>query len=225
MVIGITKEQLDWLINDPERADYFENTMAALKRLNRVCIVGHGPSVREKPRGQDIDQCTVVRLKNCKRLLADKEHYGRRIDYAAASTETLKGLHGLGAKHVKEYWGYPKRGKYNAKVAQELQDLTGRPVWVPLTLTNDWNKRFRDLGGQHKNMSLGMAAIIMVCEKLKPENLFLAGFDTMLDPDKEYYTCLKERKGHPGHDWATEHILLDQVRAEYDTVIAPLWSE
>ena len=186
-----------------------------------VVIVGHGPSVREQPRGEDIDKHTVVRLKNCVRLLKDSMHYGKRTDIACASTETMEALHAVKAK---QYWGYPKNGTYNAIRAQRLQDLTGKPVCVPSTLLNQWNERFRALGASHNNVSLGLAAIIMVCDKLKPETLYLAGFDTLLDPDKEYYTCLKERKGHPGHDWHTEHILLDQVCDEYETEIKPLWS-
>ena len=183
-----------------------------------VCIVGHGPSVREVPLGELVDTNFVIRLKNCSRLLKEPEYYGKKTDVACASTETLRSLQSVKAK---EYWGYPKRGTYNALIAQHLKDATNKEVWIPQTLLNKWNDRFRELGASHNNVSLGFAAILMASERLG-ETIYLHGFDTLLDPWKPYYTCLKERKGHPGHDWFTENRLLEEVRDEYKLEIKRL---
>src|SRR4051812_30793711 len=173
-------------------------------------IVGHGPSLKTAGLGKKIDACDkVVRLKNCSYLLAEPQNYGRRTDVMCSSTEVLHHLHKVKAQ---EYWGYPKHGTYNQAAVWQLERKVRKSVQVPLDLTNLWNCFFLELGGKHPNVSTGMGAIVIALDRFKPEVLYLAGFDTLLDPAIKYSSTVEtpwnKDGNYPDHDWEVENQML-----------------
>ena len=192
-----------------------------------VVIVGHGPSLKGAGLGEKIDACDkVVRLKNCFMLLAEKHDYGTRTDVMCSSTEVLPTLTKVKAK---EYWGYPKRGTFNqARIDWLSRAVEYAPVRVPLRVCNFWNYFFIELGGRHPNVSTGMGAMVIALDQFKPETLYLAGFDNVIDPVIKGYkstvpTAFNDGgKKDTGHDWETEHKMLPYLAEYFKTTIKDL---
>lgn len=196
-----------------------------------VVIVGHGPSLKKARLGERIDGMDfVVRLKNCSMLLAEKRMYGSKTDAMCSSTEVL---HHLPKVKAKEYWGYPKKGFYNQGAVWWLERHVvpqGGVVVVPLDVCNLWNGFFRELGGKHPNVSTGMGALVIALDRLKPEKVWLAGFDNVWNPKTRGYKSTVPTQFNAGgskdtgHDWETEHQMLPYLAAKYQCEIADLAS-
>ena len=190
----------------------------------RIVIVGHGPSLMGAGKGKEIDSFNhVVRLKACASLMANHTNdYGIRVDSLCMSTE-VTGL--VNAVIAGMYWLYPKNGKYREAVVFDAIANRGAPFMIPLFLCNHWNEEFRKIGGRHPNFSTGMAAIIIAAHYYEPEEIRLGGFDTLLDPNKEFTRhpdVPRTGTGVIGHDWETENKLLGLVEKSYNTQILPL---
>lgn len=177
--------------------------------MSKVVIVGHGPSMQDSGLGEKIDSHDiVVRLKAG--IL--NQDFGHKTNVLCTSTEVM----GLFFKRVAdEYWAYPKKGYFDAKLAFDVITKIQRPVMIPLDYCNSWNERFRRIGGQHPNVSTGMAAILIALLRYDIKEISLAGFDTLLDPTLDF-------KRHPdvpstglgekaGHDWIKENELLNNL--------------
>jgi hypothetical protein len=194
-----------------------------------VVVVGHGHSLKGARLGEKIDACgVVIRLKNCSMLLCEKKSYGRKTDVMCSSTEVLPYLAKVKAK---EYWGYPKKGSYNKSSVWNLERKVvpdGGKVIIPLEVCNLWNCFFLELGGRHTNVSTGLAAVIIALDRLKPQTLYLAGFDNVMDPNIKGYKCtvptLYNKNGtkDTGHDWQTENRMLPYLALKYGTEIRDL---
>lgn len=192
-----------------------------------VCIVGHGPSLKSARLGEKIDACdVVVRLKNCSMLLAEPHNYGKRTDVMCSSTEVL---HHLPKIRAKEYWGYPKKGSFNERAVFRLrQQVDFAPVHIPLEVCELWNEFFRGLGAKHPNVSTGVGALIIALDKLKPEVVYLAGFDKVWSPESEGYRCTvptefnKNGSADTGHDWSMELTLLSYLAGHFQARIEDL---
>jgi hypothetical protein len=187
-----------------------------------ICIVGHGPSLRGRRLGLQIDlHPIVVRLKGCSPVLGT-EDYGFKADHLCASTEIMGTFFDVPAG---SFWGYPKKGDYNFdRTVRVIMDL-GAPVMIPLKLCNHWNEVFRGMGGRHPNVSTGMAAIIIAAHYYEPTVIRLAGFDTLMDPSLEFTRnddIPRSGVGKIDHDWETEHKLLDKLREAYHCEIKTL---
>ena len=190
------------------------------QEVSTAVVVGHGPSLKKAGLGGKIDSCdTVIRLKNCHMLLAEPKDYGRKTDVMCSSTEVL---HYLDKVKAKEYWGYPKKGYFNkAGVWQLSRKVSFAPIKVPLDLCNFWNQVFREMGANHPNVSTGMAAVIIALEELRPNKLYLAGFDKVLNPESEGYRSTVPTQFNAGgskdtgHDWKKEREFLDLLGAHY----------
>lgn len=186
----------------------------------RAVIVGHGPSLKGAKKGELIDSHDfVVRIKLGPKLCStNPKDYGTKLNAVVASTEVL----GCFKPYLGRYvcWAYPKRGWY------EESDVRKIPVYIPLNLCNRWNWIFQEMGARHPRVSTGMAAVIITAHEVRPEVINLAGFDTLLDPSKEF-TRITEvpRTGignFPDHDWETENKLLKDVEKVYGVEIKPL---
>lgn len=143
-----------------------------------------------------------------------------------SSTEVLTTIQKVKAK---EYWGYPKKGTFDKGRVRRLREaVKPAQVIIPLQACNLWNAMFLELGGKHRNVSTGMAAIIIALELKRPEKLYLAGFDKVLNPETPGYACTvptdwnKNGTADTGHDWFTEKKLLDYLAAHYKTKIINL---
>lgn len=194
--------------------------------VNSCVIVGHGPSLKGARLGPSIDACDkVVRLKNCYMLLAEPHDYGTRTDAMCSSTEVLPYLEKVKAE---EYWGYPKKGDYNKACTNRLERHTGKKTHVPIELCNLWNCFFLELGGKHPNVSTGMAALIIAMDRWSPKNVYLAGFDKVLNPETEGYKCTVPTVFNAGgtkdtgHDWTVEHKMLPYLCSHFSCAILDL---
>jgi len=187
-----------------------------------IVIVGHGPSLKGKGLGSEIDNFDlVVRLKAAHTVVGS-EDYGSRVDVVCMSTEVL----GLGA-HIKPqmFWLYPKKGTYDKEAVGDFIGRVGVGCVLPLDLVNAWNERFRSLGGKHPNVSTGMAAIIIAAASLAPETIVLAGFDTLTNPDVPFTRnddIPRTGTGVIDHDWSAENELLKSVSSSYNVSIGKL---
>lgn len=150
-------------------------------------------------------------------LTANPDDYGSKTDLLVASTE-VPGCFQPGIENI----AYPKKGWYHEKPIQDL----GFPVTVALNLSNMWNAWFREIGGRHPNVSTGTAAIIFACHRYRPDEVILAGFDTLMDPsigfDRNHDIPRTGGGPYPDHDWETEHKLLAHIEQAYSTTIRSL---
>lgn len=181
-----------------------------------VCIVGHGPSLKEAGIGKDIDSYDkVVRLKGSQSVLWTSD-YGSKADALCASTEIMGTFFKMEAT---EYWGYPKKGHFDVKNFLQVFLKLQKPVMIPLGFINTWNARFRQMGATHPNVSTGMAAILIAIHRWKPDSIHLAGFDTLLNPAIEFDRNSEvPRSGsgpYPAHDWIKENELLSVLCDTY----------
>jgi hypothetical protein len=180
----------------------------------KVCIVGHGPSLHLC----DI----VVRLKGGDLICrSNPEDYGTKFDFLVASTEIL-GCFQDAAPRLGN-WGYPKYSWYNEEQVERVASKCEKGIEVPLNLCNYWNFMFRQLGGKHPNVSTGCAAVIIAAHVLRPKEILLAGFDTLMDPTKPFTRADGiPRSGSgpfPNHDWEIEKVLLASIARTYNVEI------
>ena len=185
-----------------------------------VCIVGHGPSLKEARKGRLIDfHDKVVRLKGTKSVLGS-EDYGSKTTVICASTEVMGNFFGVEAE---EYWAYPKNGSFDGNVALQVICQLERPVVIPLYFCNQWNKRFMEMGAKHPNVSTGMAAILISIKRWSPKRIALAGFDTLLNPEIKFDRNPEiPRTGcgpYPDHDWVKELELIRILEKEHGVKI------
>lgn len=175
----------------------------------KVCVVGHGPSLKGKKLGRIIDSHDkVVRLKGSSSVHGS-EDYGIKCNALCSSTEIMGVFR---RQNAEEYWAYPKKGEFSHPVAIKVITEIEKPVMIPLLFSNYWNHRFREMGACHPNVSTGMAAILFSIHRWKPEEIILAGFDTLLNPDIQFDRNPEiPRSGvgdYPNHDWKKENELL-----------------
>lgn len=185
-----------------------------------VCVVGHGPSLKGAGLGAKIDSFDkVVRLKGSYTVLWTND-FGGRTDALCATTEIMGNFF---KQDAQEYWGYPKNGDFDGKVAINVLAKLQKPLMIPLAFLNSWNSRFRQIGANHPNVSTGMAAILTSIHRWHPDRIVLAGFDTMLDPSKEFTRHEGvPRSGageYPKHDWMKENELLWILEDTYNLKI------
>jgi hypothetical protein len=185
-------------------------------------IVGHGPSLTGANKGFEIDRHTVIRMKRFTRF-HEPVDYGLKTDYLCASTEAAPQM--LGQTDPTEYWLYPKKGEYDHSVKTLFKD---KPYVIPLEETKIWNRKFQKLvgyegGTKGRNISTGLAAIVICAWRLKPEKIVLAGFDTLLDPSIEYYSVFNPGTVHDVmHFWKQENSMLPEIEDHYNVELVPL---
>ena len=185
-----------------------------------VCVVGHGPSLKGAGLGPTIDSYDkVVRLKSSQTVLWTND-FGSKADALCSSTEIMGTFFKM---HAGEYWGYPKNGVFDERIAMKTIKTLQQPIMIPLGFINTWNARFRQMGSIHPNVSTGMAAILISIHRWKPDKIVLAGFDTLLNPAIEFSRHNEiPRSGsgpYPSHDWIKENELLEVLRDTYNMEI------
>ena len=130
----------------------------------KVSIIGHGPSLDNAGRGEEIDSFDkVVRLKGAHTVLGT-EDYGTRSDVLCSSTEIMGCWLQMTAE---EYWGYPKKGMFNGPRAMAIITTVQKPCMIPLELTNHWNEFFRGTKDGHYVMNVGYSKTEQLVWKIK----------------------------------------------------------
>ena len=189
----------------------------------KICIVGHGPSLKGAGLGKQIDSHDkVVRLKGSHTVLWTND-YGSRTDALCASTEIM----GVFFKQeAEEYWAYPKNGDYDRRTAIMALEKLQKPIMIPLKFVNHWNTYFRQMGAKHPNVSTGMGAVLIAIHRWRPEKIVLAGFDTLMNPETEFSRHDSiPRSGfgpYPNHDWEKENKLIPILEQTYNLKIEEL---
>lgn len=189
----------------------------------KVCVVGHGPSMKGKKLGKKIDSYDkVVRLKGSSSVFGS-EDYGMKCNALCASTEVMGVFR---RQPADEYWAYPKKGEFSHPVAMKVITEIEKPVMIPLLFSNHWNQRFRMMGADHPNVSTGMAAILFAILRWRPEEIVLAGFDTLVNPDIRFdrnHDIPRTGVGaYPNHDWKLENQLLQILSHIYKVSIVEI---
>lgn len=158
----------------------------------------------------------MVRLKNPS--WQNKADYGERVDYMVASTETMCTM--LDYKGVpKEYWAQPKRGDWNKHLESKFLQRAKAPLRILQEPFLRWNERFKELRSKDvPNFSVGVAAIVFLCEQVKPDQIRLVGFDNLLQ-DLPHYDKADRGRWVTHHDWQAERKLLPLIESEYGVQI------
>ena len=192
----------------------------------KICIVGHGTSISGKSYGTVIDEHdVVVRLKNCSSILGTPD-YGSKATVQVASVDT-PGI--IGSIRAEMYWIYTKAGKFDPATVGEAVGKVQAPVWMPVDLAVHWNKHFVEIGGKHPCVSIGTAAFFMAAHFFQPEQITMAGFDTVMAGGGDGQSNRTKAVPRTGtgiipHDWATERKFLEVVADTYQFNIAVLGS-
>lgn len=191
----------------------------------KIVIVGHGPSLKRAKKGSEIDLFDkVVRLKGSASVLCT-EDYGSKVDAICTSTEVMGNFFKFMAP---EYWGYPKKGTFDHENAINVITRIERPVMIPLEHCNYWNHQFRQMGAKHPNVSTGMGAILIAIKRWEKDlkEIYLAGFDTLLNPGIQFdrnHDIPRTGVGlYPDHDWEKENQLLKVLENVYQLKFFPL---
>ena len=208
----------------------------------KVCLVGGGPSLLVEPCGEIIDSCdVVVRMKRCHAQLADPDHYGTKTDYVGGSLNIAAGLKDLPGKEV-WLWVDSRHSKPEEAILAAKRYLD-RPVWIDVSLCREWDQkylarrtetpshpqmrpsRYADhLGERH--LSQGFKALLYACQRLKPDEILLAGYDNVMTGDFTWsVTRGPDWQMYPQHNWAVENEMLRDVEDTFGVKIGVLLPE
>ena len=201
-----------------------------------VVIVGHGPSMIGSNLGDTIDSFPfVVRQKRCSETLKRPDDYGTITDAVCGSftiaTELQKDMPGC------EYWVFMDSRHTN--VPRETVEAVekGIPCIILRGLCDEWNERYRKsrrsfklYEGQepkatsdsmgHTHMSTGLHTILYTCEIMKPEFIYLAGFDNIKTGGFTWSVTRGPRwNKYPDHNWATEHEMIPVISDHFNVRI------
>jgi len=174
-----------------------------------LVVIGHGLSPLGKGWGPEIDKHDVVRLKDPS--WQKPGDYGGRVDYMAASTETL-GVMSDYRKVPKEYWGFPKKGTFNQNSVHAFESKAKAPVLIKEFPA--WVEEFKKTT-EVNNFSLGIFAVLC-CLDMGCKSIHLVGFDNLLDPMRWEYHKANRGKWVSFHDWPAERKLLDRMMTHYE---------
>lgn len=173
-----------------------------------VVVVGHGPGLIGKGRGEEIDASdTIIRLVGGK--CPSAVDYGKRADYVLTTNHQMKWLPRHNLNGVKAIWLYFTRIPYSKfSVLRQVREFCMRVVAVN-ELIGKWLGLYRQV---HKTTAprvdyptKGTAAVLAAIELLRPSELCLAGFDGVMSG---------ERSPSRIHDWRVEKALINMASDE-----------
>jgi len=210
-------------------AHYLKNPDVQSDRT--VCIIGHGPSMKDSGLGEVIDSYdTVIRFGGRKGQTA--ADFGVKTDFIMASQRYHADIINDGIKPIGGTWIMTRPGAMDSEQARYMihERLRGynaaicREVWP-------WLYRYQEMGatgyidprlgapGLIPSFTQGTAAIIATCHRVTPRRIVLAGFDNVWAGTRERYTEVRalaegEAPRTSGHDIEVERKLIDRI-AEY----------
>ena len=199
-------------------------------------IVGNGLSIFTGEYGLFIDAAErVVRVKQ-NWLLTHKspKHAGTRLDIQCSTLKTWGMYWKL---PIKEYWGYQNFPGQDAKIAHIRDHFGSIPVRLESEAIQHWLGIYRKTAkikggyqlpgdgfakeGDEPWFSSGMAAIVMACSALNPEQIVLFGFDNLLSGRRDDFKTFHRPAGHiyPPHAWNVECKMLPLIEKYYSARI------
>jgi len=141
-----------------------------------VCIVGHGPSTQGRELGKIIDSYDIViRMVECD--WQDELDYGKKYNIGVFSSGvSFSQARKAKRKPSDKYWYYLTKGKhlenqydsYGAYRQREMITLR-KTVW-----------KYKQKNHKFSRFTRGTAAVIAAVEFLKPKEIALVGFDTVM---------------------------------------------
>jgi hypothetical protein len=188
--------------------------------MREIVIVGHGHSMTGSGLGEKIDQYPTVRMKRSKGLMQTyPKDYGKRIDYVGATSAAIIGTIQM-YPTAKEYLVYPKakfgQTHFSDKQALKLSRKDPR-VKLFKELHDYWLEIYQDITPLDVRYSTGMGLLITSLDYFKPEIIYLAGFDSILNPETDWSSVLATREydweNDPPHDFRSENHLLNLNRS------------
>lgn len=150
-----------------------------------LVIVGHGPSVLDKPRGPLIDASEVVRLKDC--LRPDPVFWGTRTDHQFVN---------------KRHWRVSGAPTWAFAIGDLLPDARNADQ-------KRWMAYYATFRPKWWKPSSGLRAILCAVEFLDAKEIGLIGFDAFMDPSKPSHKFFGPVSRSPvvggkEHDYAAE---------------------
>lgn len=180
-------------------------------------------------RGKEIDRYPVIRMKRCAQLVRNNpEDYGTRTDYAGGTTAVLAQVIDQ-FPNAREYWGYIKA----KHPGTDYRDVSGiaqarkrtQNLYIPADVHFQWLERYYQIRGNDRvRYSTGMGLIIAALSRLTPKTLILCGFDSVVSPNDTDWSSTLATKTYdwandPPHDFVSENMLLEELKAAYPTRI------
>lgn len=145
-----------------------------------IVLIGHGPSIMGKNLGGWLDQQTIVRMKTIK--TPNKRDFGSRTDFMCNTNPSSNVVDcDFWLLSAKEFKRVAKAERPNVK-----------------RLDPSWFDYFKSFNPKFKP-STGMRAIFAAVQFLDPEEIGLAGFDRLRDPDGNSGRFLSA-EGYYAHD-------------------------
>lgn len=122
----------------------------------------------------------------------------------------------------KEYWAQPKYGKWAGSVEASFRQRAKAPLRIGLEEFTRWNQKYLDAGMDCRNFSVGTAALIFCLEWTGERDIYLAGFDNLLEPNRLDYFKADRGKWVTRHDWHAENRMLGVLRDHFGAEIRGL---
>lgn len=200
-----------------------------------IIIVGHGPSMLEKERGDVIDSFdTIIRQKaiGMQEMRNRPQHFGNRTNILCGSATIRQQLQAQCEKWIffdsrHKTW---KPSQCDPEVFRSDKPLCD--LWNALYRgqRTDWtNEDHRIVGSRtsdnkgHTHMSAGLHTIIYACAFLKPDKITLVGFDNVRSGEFTWsVTRGEDWKGYPDHRWDIEKKMVDYITTLYKVKIEHL---
>lgn len=156
-----------------------------------LVIIGHGPSIVGKRLGAWIDQQTVIRLKGAPKPVP--EDWGTRTDIIS----TTKTLYVTKRQEGVKYWMFGDKVK-----GYISPDVAWWREWFNQFLTTP----------KRRKPSNGMCALMTAAELLRPAEVGLIGFDSILRPEvTRTGKWNDDNPGKWGHDQLAEHNAMQKL--------------
>lgn len=209
-------------------------------RLNQpVAIIGHGASMLDKQRGDEIDAYPIViRLKRCFQLLEIyPDCFGQKTSILACSRGILPEVVKDGVKRgVGEYWVLYDSRTYTKRAEPFTleRQMGAKVILCSVHLSKKWDQHYLDLRENqeldprqetktglsddkgHKHTSQGLKAVVYAMQFLRPSWLFLYGFDSVRTGKFDRSLIRGDEWRHyPDHNWAAEKAALDHMSQYY----------
>ena len=200
-----------------------------------IVIVGHGPSMLEKERGDIINSFdTVIRQKGIGliEMRNRPQHFGTKTSAVCGSATIRHQLQTEAEKWVffdsrHKGWKPEECDPDVFRMNKPLCDL-----WNGLyrSMRTEWSPQdHRIVSGRtsdnkgHTHMSAGLHTLIYTCVFLKPETVTLVGFDNVRTGEFTWsVTRGEDWKGYPDHRWDVENKMLNYITTMYGVKIEHL---
>jgi hypothetical protein len=192
-------------------------------------IVGHGPSLLGKPRGDLIDSYDfVVRQKQAKL----NPFTGYKTDAIVGSWNQMRPI-------PQQLWIFID-SRFDYLTEENFQMARDRfNACIDADLCREWDARYRarrtplgpipehikqhpiasDERG-HKHMSSGLHALLYACEFLRPRTVDLIGFDNVRTGEFTWsVTRGEDWKNYPDHRWDVERDMIPEIEKEWDVEV------